>query len=1666
MIRSARRRSLLAGAARIAVLLIVAGAPQARAQDATRGFQGIVTGGAGSTTVTTGPSRTTIVVNTPTARIDWLPMDANGTGVIDFLPAGYRAKIYGPADFTLLNRILPDSGRPIALNGTVVSRLTGGGTPVAGGNVWFYSPGGIVLGPNAAFDVGGLLLSTNDIALDGAGLPDPQNVRFVGATDSISPVSISAGARVTATDYVAILALRIVQSGRVRADGQIAFVAAERGTLTMPVGGDLFSIAVDVDGGTAATGRAIRHDGVTGGPASTATSDPHAIYMVTVAKNDAVTMLLGGTIGYDSASSASAVGERIVLSAGRSVTGGAIDANSAPIGAPTGIRFVDTRLTSDTIANASGNIALIADSAGSIRAREGFAIRAGGAIAVNATGANGVVAGGAMSLDGGAIAIGHQANNATDRTLRAASISLVSAGEIDATAGSSLHARQTLSFDAATSAAFAVLSAGDAITGRSGGSMTIGDARAAAPAQLTADGGIATVGSIDLTAGAATSPGGYAAADLLIRGRVSAKGAVSLVAGRDVILANGASARAGNLVSVSAGDDIIVAPGADLAAGFAPLAGLAPDLAGARLTAGGLPLAYDPAAGNVASVILQGGLRANATAIAISGGAMQAVGARISGRSLAVDIVGAPRPVGALSDDGGQLVAECREGAACLGRVGLTEGLTVGSDAAAVPRTINTDALRADNAVLRAAGDITLGRSAITGAGATSIVSSGGAVAFRGGTIAVGSLAIHAAGDITGGRLSIAADRIGLTSGGDLRLRDVHAVSRVAGADDTGRIGGSATAGGVATIFGTLAVDAGDLSLTSAARLGVRSASAAGRIALTSTSGPLILGAADGGDALALRSGRSMVLSGPARAGTLIALDSGRAATIAAATSGSGGFALRATGKADLTGPVVSTGTIRVAAASVRGGVIDGGAVSIAATKGRGSIPDISLGAVTARQGDVVIVARHDVSLAGPLTAAGDVRLSGGRIVAGDIAAGANIRIDSGRTVTLAAATATNGGIAITSFGETTVDTLTARQKVSVESGAIRAAGRIDAGSVSLTATRAGVADGSLAAGPITARAGAVQIRATGDADLTGAVTATGAIEVTASGVVASGPLDGAGVSLTATSGGIDAGAITARSGDVAITAPQGVSLAGPVQAAGAMMVEAGDAALVAAVTATGAIDITADGIVTSGPLDSAGVSLTATSGGVKAGAITARSGDVTIAAPQRVSLVGPVRASGAVGISGGATTLSGPIAATGALEVSAGSIAATGTLAGGTVSLTATSGGIDAVAITARYGTVAITAPQRVSLAGAIRAATDIAVTAGDLAISRTLDATTIGLTSSTIAIAPTARIGAAGETQWVSFISTDPGRAFLGASGSGYSLSLDRVQANDVLVALPGDLTIGDLSLVSGTTIGGDGGLSVTAGGSVLVTGAVRLTGASAANRLAIRAGQAIDVVAPQGSIAILDSALAPAGILSLSAGRISVAMPGALADVLDASGLETRDARLAINDGAVNDAGLLIAGALNFDVGSGLYIQNTGNSDAFSDRRGFTAGAGGVSITQRSSSPTGQGSIEIVINGVQTSGGVTTTGLDLIRLLTLPGAADRGSRVDTLSTANGCRIFAVRNCTIGDKINIPDPPNPHDLFPSIGFSLIDFALRSVLPIDDPFTSTGNEDQWDDSQ
>ncbi|HEX6376799.1 MAG TPA: hypothetical protein VFZ91_13895 [Allosphingosinicella sp.] len=374
--RDPLRSRLLAGAAAAALGLALL-----PADASAQAFDGNPVVAFGSITRTTGAGTETISVDTPSAVVNWIPNSNADSTPFDFLPAGNVATFRNGAsneNFMILNRILPDNGRPIAFNGTVISQLVSASGTVPGGTVVFYTPGGILIGAKAVFNVGNLLLTTIDPLVDGNGnFFVASTYQLSGPVNPKSFVRIEPGAQISAVgagSYVAIASPVIEQFGAVRVNGSIAYVAAESTRLTINSG--LFDIEVKVGSSSAAA--TIDHRGSTGGPGSDGPGDNQIIYMVAVPKNAAISLLLRGSAGYDVAAGATEENGAIILSAGYNVNQFAtqvaaasdlearIDIRQANISSDlTGIAFtsaVGTAFGGETLRFA-GDVALVAPEA-------------------------------------------------------------------------------------------------------------------------------------------------------------------------------------------------------------------------------------------------------------------------------------------------------------------------------------------------------------------------------------------------------------------------------------------------------------------------------------------------------------------------------------------------------------------------------------------------------------------------------------------------------------------------------------------------------------------------------------------------------------------------------------------------------------------------------------------------------------------------------------------------------------------------------------------------------------------------------------------------------------------------------------------------------------------------------------------------------------------------------------------------------------------------------------------------------------------------------------------------------------------------------------------------------------------------------------------------------
>ncbi len=459
--------------------------------------------------------------NSSEAIINWTPADTTG-GTIDFLPQGKTVSFSGSGDFTVLNRIVPVNGAPpIQFNGTVESLVNGS----AGGKIWFYSPGGIIAGSTATFDVGSLVLTSNDIDYSNGLGGGSGTIRF-GTALAGSAVQIQSGAQINALSsgsYVALVAPRVVQGGTVRVNGSAAYVGAQAADIT--INGGLFDISISA-GTSDANG--VVHTGTTERPGATVTEAQH-VFMVAMPKNNALTMLLSGNVGYDAASSAVQSDSAVVLSAGYDVTNGAIGARNVTGTGEAGISIGGGTWQPDVTGHATGNINVQPGAAANfanvnLTAERAITLQSGAAGAIAATGTMDLKAGEAITVradQGGSISVGGDMNLTAGIGGTGGTIDVLTFGGSALPAGNGqIDVAGTLQLKASAAGLgsfnFPVLAGGDATGGAinvvaAGGSISAGSlfADADATAGVGSDSaGNATGGSITVSARTAAGPSG------------------------------------------------------------------------------------------------------------------------------------------------------------------------------------------------------------------------------------------------------------------------------------------------------------------------------------------------------------------------------------------------------------------------------------------------------------------------------------------------------------------------------------------------------------------------------------------------------------------------------------------------------------------------------------------------------------------------------------------------------------------------------------------------------------------------------------------------------------------------------------------------------------------------------------------------------------------------------------------------------------------------------------------------------------------------------------------------------------------------------------------------------------------------------------------------------
>jgi filamentous hemagglutinin family protein len=1704
------------------MVTVLAIAPQAARAQAFQGVSNVVTG---SAAISAGTNTTTIAVGSPETVINWTPSDVAGTGTIDFLPTGSTATFQSNADFTVLNRILPidtkgnPAARMVGLSGTVNSDIAG----ATGGNVWFYTPTGFVIGPNATMNVGSLVLTTDDIVFtpnDPSGIPGtiygPGGViEFRGPAGSTGLIDVQAGAQLKAigtTSYIAMVAPRIQQGGTVSAERSVGYIAAEQADLTINAG--LFNISI-LAGTTDPNG--IVHTGTTTGTASASAFDAKTISFVALPKSTALTMLLSGSIGYAPAVDATNDGSTVVLSAGYNT-----DRPSDEVAGSLGNISIDNAsFTNPTRASASGTIGITA-AGGPVSFANDASLYAQDAIDITLGASELLSVGAFMNLNAGRSGAGGNINITLGDK---ASLTITNYLFADASSGASVLTGSP-SLDA---------SGGTIVFDANGGALSFQAAYVNAGANGFSDpltGGNAIGGDISLLArNGGSITGGFVSASASAFGGFSDTNGGNAIGGSvDLISQNGSFDLSSVVLNAQAAGGTGSALSGSATGGTATVF-----LSGGTYNWNDLTLSTDAFAGyeaggqgNSASVA------SDAVTLTLANSATLNVASDIGLSANAIATVDAPAnstaQAGGIAVDvglGSSLTFTNLFGYAEAGiDLPFFAGVTPASTPDSIGGAIN----------FTAAGNVT-----------------GGSITLLADASQLG--ASTSAGTATGGTIDMTVDNgalVSLDNGGGTAslLLDAGALGAV-GASAANAFGGSAK----------LSLDDGSIDVAGSVNVSASGDWHQGSVFYDSGPDPLTGFNAQGGTATvelltatASLTATSLEVKASGDASTPVfdyvnTIDGGPPdGTYGGPMYANGGDGTGGTAGLTVAGGTLDIGDVTVTAAGL-GGISQssflaapyqngdgfGGAASIGITGGTSTISDLVVDASGTGGGGSpaagLEVSSEFAALAGN-GAGGDAMLTvgGGSFDATSLELNATGAGGAG-TDHISGGAATDGGSG-TGGTAKLVNPAAGTGQVTSSNVLILAGGTGGAGGVSTSGTSGNggagsggsastqLADGAFALGPVTLGAdgtggdGVIGGHGTGGAanfsliDTGGpsAARTVGSISLYGNGIGGTGT-GGNGTSDAGSTGltvnVANAAAALSINGDLTAQANGSNAAASNGFAAtisGAPFGIQGNAditttrdALITAnapLSVTGNLTVSARSFTETGSTQAGTASITAPQGisiqNLASGGATdlvANNGTVSVADLRSTGFVAAFGRS--IDISSGAgLDFSDAVASAGDVSLTTQGDLSTGTAtATGNVSLASANGNVHTIGHTGGTA-VMLDAAGNVQVDGSLDATGALLVTAGGtFGLTATAQGSSIAVTSSDVDLTGNANLGARGTTSDITLTnSRTTGTGTIGGAGGAGGYDLDSTEAtrlfadNSITLAGTSDVVIGDLALTYGAAgnIGTGGLLKVTTPANVEVSGAVALTTSSDADTFSIDPSR-IDVIAGEGSIAMRSDAVAPQGTLDLTAAIVTVLSRSKLDAIAGVTDLAQISNLLDEPDVQGPTAGTLQAGTIRIGVDDALLIDNGGLTDAFADRRGFTANE--LDIT------TGSANTQIAINGVILRNGASVTGLDTAPLIIIndePAAA--GGQFNPLSTINGCVIG-------GDCTSLPPPshevdftnPTDDDLTQPLEHGngttgsqgnpvFIDdlFAIGENAPlitpplVDEPITGVGNDDLW----
>ena len=312
-------RQVLAASAAIAALMAATGAS---ALPVYSGNAQVNPGGGQPVITSLDPTFMTVNLNAARTIIDWSSYNLAAGEIVSYA--------FDQSNWIALNRV---SSGPININGTI-SAARSVGFPLdqpatAGGNVWFYSPDGVVFGPNARANVGGLLATS--AAVDTAAFLNTGNfnMRFTGSGSGGS-VTIAAGASFTGKGHLAFVAPRVSMAAGANVNagdyGTAAYGAADSFEIQFVpavANNDLTFFTYIVPGVAAGTPHAtpLNIEGTTTGA---------NVYLTAISRQQLAGLLINAPGLLTGQSSFNNYGQ-VTITTGRNITGGQVNEQSTPV---------------------------------------------------------------------------------------------------------------------------------------------------------------------------------------------------------------------------------------------------------------------------------------------------------------------------------------------------------------------------------------------------------------------------------------------------------------------------------------------------------------------------------------------------------------------------------------------------------------------------------------------------------------------------------------------------------------------------------------------------------------------------------------------------------------------------------------------------------------------------------------------------------------------------------------------------------------------------------------------------------------------------------------------------------------------------------------------------------------------------------------------------------------------------------------------------------------------------------------------------------------------------------------------------------------------------------------------------------------------------------------